>query len=326
MAIVESRVHVEQVVVVPRNGLANRLQAWASAAILAAEWDAPLKIMWEAEAAMPAEAADLFAPQVVERLFTGPDLISSLTGLEHSDLPRHLSRTGNSLVLAGHDLGEQAFMPEVVETLRASDAPLSLILIAGGKFHLPGAPDFIRQRGIFYRELAWSDSVNNRYTEGVRGRGPYAALHVRQTDRSQQAPSARMIREGLSRLRSLVTEHDLFIATDTDVALAHWTQECRRMGFRPWSLPDVERSRSRVDAVIAAAADWRLLAGATGLVYPAVSTFSGEASVASGHPQRGIALEAGPVLQRLRSATEFARAVLTYPIRRRHNGRGEGVA
>lgn len=316
MAIVEPRVRVEQIVVVPRNGLANRLQAWASAAILAAEWDVPLKVAWETESAMPAEAADLFSPTLVQRWFAEPDLVRSLTGSAHSDLPRYLSRAGSSLVLAGHDRGEQSFMPDVVEALRTSEAPLSLILIAGGKFHLPNTADFTRQRGIFYRELSWSDAVNSRFDEGVRGCGPYAALHVRQTDRSLQAPPARMIKDGLARLRALVPERDLFIAADTDAALSHWTTESARLGFRPWSLPDVDRSRTEVDAVIAAAADWRVLAGASGLVHPSVSTFSGEASVASGHPERGIPLEASDRLQRMRSGAELARAAVTFPARR----------
>ena len=316
MAIVEPDVRVDQVVIVPRNGLANRLQAWASAAILAAEWDVPLKVVWETEPAMPAEAADLFAPHVVRRWFSDPGLVTSLTGSAHSTLPRYLTRAGRALVLAGHDRGEQAFMPEVVDALGTVEESTALVLIAGGKFHLPGNQDFTRQRGLFYRELTWSDAVDTRFDSGVQGRGPYSGLHIRQTDRSLEAPTRRMIREGLRQLRDEVRERDLFIAADTDEALASWAERSTQLGFTPWSLSGVDRSRTQVEAVIAAAADWRVLSGATGLVHPAVSTFSGEAAVASGHPEHAIALEASSGIQRMRSLGALVRSALTFPARR----------
>lgn len=323
MAIVEPKACVERIVVVPRNGLANRLQAWASAAILAAEWDVPLKVVWETEPAMPAAAADLFAARMVERFFTDPDIVTSLAGAPHTELPRYLSTSGRAVVLAGHDRGEQTFMPQLVESLSRSRAPSTLVLIAGGKYHLPGALDFVRQRGIFYRNIAWSSAVDEQYDTGVGGHAPYAGLHVRQTDRSLQAPSARIIRQGLSQLASMVPERDLFIAADTDDALERWVEDSSHMGFRPWSLPDVDRSRDRVGAVVTAAADWRALSGAVGLVYSAVSTFSEEANVASGHPDHGIPLEASPRVQRRRAAVALTRSALTYPARRLRAVRSE---
>ena len=54
-----SMTSVPNVVVFPRNGYANRLQAWASAAIVL-EWGAPLKVCWEEEAVCPANASSLF--------------------------------------------------------------------------------------------------------------------------------------------------------------------------------------------------------------------------------------------------------------------------
>lgn len=41
--------HLDRIVVVPRNGYVNRLQGWASAAILAAQLDASLHVLWEPE-------------------------------------------------------------------------------------------------------------------------------------------------------------------------------------------------------------------------------------------------------------------------------------
>lgn len=315
MTIVEARVRVEQVVVVPRNGLANRLQAWASAAILAAEWDVPLKVVWETEPAMPATAADLFAARVVERFFTDPDLVTSLAGAPHAELPRYLSRSGQALVLAGHDRGEQVFMVELMKRVRASRTEVNVVIIAGGNFHVPESTDPEHRRGLFYRELTWSDTVMRRVLECHEAFDQYVALHIRQTDRSLEAPTSRAIRRALGELRQFLPERSLFIAADTAVGQERWAREALSLGFIPWSLPRITRQRSRVEGAIDAAADWVLLSRAQASVHAAASTFSVEAAIASGRPERSIPLAAKASTQRFRSAVKLAHSMVRYPQR-----------
>ena len=52
--------NISRVVVVPRNGYANRLQAWASASVIGYRSDARVQVLWESEATASASPLDLF--------------------------------------------------------------------------------------------------------------------------------------------------------------------------------------------------------------------------------------------------------------------------
>ena len=308
---------LEHVIVVPRNGYANRLQAWASSAILAAQVDVPVTVLWEPEPAAGAPAADLFAPTVIERSFLDTDAFLAITGARHQDLPRYLTvdEGAGLTILAGHDRGEQAFMAALSRLLCEGTVGHTLVIIAGGKFHLPDSGDFVRQRQVFYSRIEWSNALDEIVDTSLLGRPPFAALHIRQTDRSLEAPTRRSVRVGLQRLRAESSVRDLFIAADTGAARADWAEGAAELGFLPWSLPDPDLDRASVAGALAALADWRILAHSQAMVFPAASTFSGEAAVASGHLDRAIALTASPARQRLRSAGRLTQSALTYPSR-----------
>ena len=305
--------YVERVIVVPRNGLANRLQAWASAAALGTDIGAPVSCVWETETVVPATAEDLFTPSMS---FMQASELTALLGAEHASLPRYLTRRRDALVLAGHDCGEQMFMDELALVLARPSSPRHLVIIAGGSFHLPGSAEPIERRREFYRSLAWSTAVTDRVRSASRDAKPYVALHVRQTDRSLEAPTARAVRGGLELLLRRRPERSLFIAADTTAGRARWFQESAAMGFTPWSAPTPVLERTRVESTINAAVDWLLLASSSATVHPLASTFSVEATVASGHPENAIELTASPALQGWRTVTAWGKAAMTYPARR----------
>lgn len=309
---------LERVIVVPRNGYANRLQAWASSAILAAQLDVCLRVLWEPEEVAPAEADALFASSVITRQFIAEDDFRAIVGRPHALLPRHLSYDPDRgvIVLAGHDRGEQAFIPELQRMLDDDTRAHTLVIIAGGRFHLPGDEDFVRQRSLFYQGLQWSSVVEARVAQALDGRAAFAGLHIRETDRSLEAPTPRTIRAGLRRLRERQGDGPLFVAADTVRGRDRWTAEAAALGFDPWSMSDVDLDRTAVGAGVDAVADWRVLAHAEAIVYPAASTFSEEASVASGHHDRAIPLGASASRRHVRAWGMTAHDVLTYPRRR----------
>lgn len=308
---------LERVIVVPRNGYANRLQAWASAAILAAQLDVALRVLWEPEEVAPAEADTLFAPSVVARQFIDEGTFRTIVGRAHALLPRYLTLDPEHgvVVLAGHDRGEQAFIPELQRMLD-DDRASTLVIIAGGRFQLPSDEDFVRQRGLFYQRLAWSDVVKARVDQALAGRADFGGLHIRETDRSLEAPTPRTIRDGLRLLRDRQGAGSLFVAGDTVHGRDRWTAEAGALGFQPWSMTDVDFDRRAVGAGIDAVADWCVLAHAEAIVYPAASTFSEEASVASGHHDRAIPLSATAARQRARAWLALGHSATTYPVRR----------
>ncbi len=310
---------------VPRNGLGNRLQAWASSAILAAELDVPLKILWEPETPAPADAADLFDASLITRTFVDRPVVDDLLGGPHESLPRYLwvDDMRRVIVLAGHDRGEQVFMPALLEALEHPCRPHTLVIIAGGLFHLGSGTALVRQRGAFYRSLHWNPIVESMVRAQSASRMPYCALHIRQTDRSVEAPPAATIRAGLATLAERTSARSLFIAADTAEGRARWERESRALGFSPWTADATEFDRTLAQGTLSAAVDWLLLAQSVGIAYPAASTFSAEASVASGHLDSAVPMAATAGRQRARVAGGHLRAALTYPARHWGPSRGE---
>lgn len=206
-------------------------------------------------------------------------------------------------------------MGDIPAALADPSRPHTLVIIAGGLFHLPEAPDFIRQRSLFYRSVPWRADLLDRADREARNRAPYSALHIRQTDRSLEAPPPRVIRAALATLAQRVPERSLFVAADTAAGRAHWAQEAGALGFSPWSVGDTEFDRTALSGALSATVDWILLSLATALAYPAASTFSAEAAVASGSAGLSVPMQASARRQRARTWGMHARHAVTYPTR-----------
>ena len=310
--------HLERIIVVPRNGYANRLQAWASAAILGAELDVPVSVVWEPQPIAPATADVLFAPHRITMSFIDASDLASLLGHSHEDLPRYLHTDPERRIvsLAGHDRGEQSFMAQLGWVLADECEPHTLVIIAGGHFHLPGATTFERQRQLFYEHLEWSNPIAERVSLLLADREPYLAVHLRGTDRSRTAPTTRALRSALADLRSATGLDRLFVAADTPETRRHWFDIAINDGFHPWSSEGEQFDRTVAAAGLDAIVDWVLLGHARALAYSAESSFAHEAAVASGNLADSIALSASPSLQRLRGARDDLTALAGYPMRR----------
>lgn len=307
---------VERVVVIPRNGYINRIQAWASASLLAENLGSQFGVLWEPESIAPAEAGDLFETSAEDSPFISREEVDELIGGSHEDLPRYISssRGGQLLTLAGHDRGEQAFMAEVQQRLDGSVN--TLVIIAGGKFHLPEQLDAVSRRSEFYAHLAWSSLIASTSKELADQHPEYLGLHLRGTDRSIGAPTPGSIRQALTALKDRSAVRELFVAADSQDARTAWHAQARGLGFEPWAQPDVSLSRSKVAGGVSAMIDWILLGHSQALVFPAASSFGEEAAVATGNFERSIGVRASAIRQSARRARGFSRSVLTFPQRR----------
>lgn len=312
---------LERIILVPRNGLGNRLQAWSSAALIAQDWAIPLDVMWEPEVAAPTPASDLFAgaPDItgLDNAFLDRDSLDRILGADHETLPRYVypNPGRNFVTLAGHDRGEQAFIDELLGCLHRDSRLKTLVIIAGGLFTLnpQDRSAFQHRRQDFYRAIPWHPSIQERVGES-QPIGDYSALHIRQTDRSNQAPTHRVIERTLRTVIHSGGASSLFIAADTSDGRNTWTRYSNALGFDPWSIAKMDFSRSAPTGGMSAAVDWITLSRSSLLAYPGASTFSAEACVANGG--NGIAMYASALTQRARSAQEGFGSILTYPKRR----------
>lgn len=309
---------LERIIVVPRNGYANRLQAWASSAILAAQLDVPLAVMWEPEAVAAAQPGDLFSASLIRRTFMPRTELDNYLGQPHEGLDRYLwvDPSRRLIVLAGHDKGEQVFMEALPAAMGDASAPSTLLVIAGGKFTLFPDEDFVQQRRIFYSRMAWSEAIDSGYAQARAEHSSYLGAHIRGTDRSLEAPTRKTLNRGLEQLALQSSERSLFIAADSASAGANWCERSKAMGFQPWVRSNLQHDRSMAAAGVDALIDWRLLAAAEAIVFTQASSFGEEAAVATGHFGNCIPLAAGPGIQRLRAARDTGHSAVTYPARR----------
>jgi hypothetical protein len=304
-----------QIIVVPRNGYANRLQTWGSAHALGEHWGVPVALCWEPEAVAPATGDDLFDSSALPDVMA-PEELRALLGGAHTSLPRYLTviPEKNLIVLAGHDRGEQVFMPELQAVVAASAPGTRLLIIAGGHFGIGSEAELRQQRRVFYRSIPWSGDIESRTQILLQDRAPFIGLHVRQTDRSREAPTPKQITAGVQEMHRRTGLRDVFVATDTLDSRQVWERQLHNMGLQPWVAQTRSYERSSTAAGIEAMVEWRILGSASGLIFSAASSFGAEAAVAAGDiPASPLQASAGR--QRIRDVGALAQSALSYPKR-----------
>lgn len=305
--------------IVPRNGYVNRLQAIVSAQTLAHSLGATLGIGWERQPAAPVDVGAVLDPRAVKAEFL--DVARSLTGARQAaEVPVGITRGSDGVVfLAGGMAGEQVLMPALRRELE--EGINELVIVAGGKFWLPGdqhlttqqADEFRSVRRELYSDLRLNAEIEDQASKVVSQLPQrFLGLHLRYSDRNQQAPSKNSIREALNAVRDDV-EGNVYIAGDDLSRVAEWRRWLGQHGWNTWanetSQADVESRKA--DALV----DWRILGAAHRLVYFAESSFGEEAAVASGHFDDSRGLECNRVRSiAVRSASHF-RNLVTYPSR-----------
>ena len=316
---------VERLLVYPRSGYTNRLQAIASSAILARQLGARFQICWELEEVVPGGAQETFTDAFCDEFVLDADQVRSDYGFRREELPRYLNvdPARRLVVLAGHDRGEQVFMSELSAALTEPCNPTTLVIIAGGQFFMPaaGVPDrewleeFRNLRCSYYRELPLNSTIEGSVSNSLAGREPFLGLHLRYSDRAHQAPLEAEIRRALIKIRDASGLASVFIASDTAKARTKWVTECKSLGLQPWFIEQDVWDRSKTGSGYAALVDWRVLGHSQRLVYFSESTFAVEAAVAASAYDRSIALAPNLRQGAAVKSRELIRAAVTYPKR-----------
>jgi len=290
---------VKRVIVVPRNGYLNRLQAMASASILAEQLGAEFSVCWLPQIAAPAPQEVVFASES-ELRFTTESELEQILGFSLESFPRYVNThavpgIGKVVTLAGHDLGEQPLMSDFAKALRAGDFD-SVVIVAGGRFSMnPGGQsvtwdsvDFRNERSTWYRSLALAPEIDSVWPE-LAGE-PFVGLHLRYSDRSHQTPSRAEIKRAVLNLCRTSGVDRVFVASDSRREREHWCQIVSSLGLFPWVAETDSVPNGEFMGDVLALIDWRILAKAQTTVYFAESSFGYEAAVASGNFNQSVAL------------------------------------
>jgi len=301
------------VVIVPRSGYTNRLQAIASASLLARAYDAEFHVCWESQPVAPATPITIFGSGFVERTFMSPERFRESFGFQPSSVPPYLSVNPGLISLAGLDQGEQAFMPELEAALADLDQLTTVIISAGGNYSVDSPVVARDQRGQWYRECEFAEPIMLASQSLIETKSPYIGLHLRYTDRAHETPLTRDVLAATIKQVEITELTSVFIASDTVQHRDKWVAILSKEGLHPWTAQISTRDRSLQSAGTEAMIDWRILGNAQTSVYFAASSFGQEAAVMAGSPYASIALPGHP-LQRLRArASDVVSAAIHYP-------------
>lgn len=313
------------VVIRPLSGYVNRLQAVASAQLLAIDIGADLWVHWTPSIIAPVPMDSVLNTDFCAAHARSSRDIDDAFGLDIGELAPYLNLDPKRgvITVAGLDLGEQTFMPKMREAWETGDFQ-AIVVSAGGKFTLNGgatltptqASEFRLRRYHVYRDLPLCGEIESIADEVLRNRDPFIALHLRYADRTLESPWRSHIGPALRDVRARTGLNQLFIATDTPKAQQDWVMRAREMNFRPWSASTLEFPRSDPRSAWEALVDWRLLSRSRAMVYFAASSFAEEAAVASGNYDVGIGLQASRMRRVWMRARQLTHALATYP--RRH--------
>lgn len=267
------------------SGYVNRLQAMASATLLAEDLSADVHHCWVPFDLVPGGPRDIFAPSWVEERFISREEAATLVGRDLDEIPRYtgILPGGDVAFLRGHDKGEQALLPTLINLLTVEPPVNTLAVVAGGSFGLDPLRSTLHRKRGFYQSIRWHPDIHDRWSSIREAHPePFAALHLRYTDRILQAPSDRDITAALERLRDVSPVRSLFIASDTPEAATRWSESAATMGFTPWTVDHPVMDRRDPRSAHGAIIDWILLGEAERLVYFGSSSFAVEAACAAG--------------------------------------------
>lgn len=317
---------VNRVIVFPRSGYINRLQATASAALLAEDLGADFLVCWEPQSVAASPADSVFSSSFCSTYVRSAQEITTQFGLEFDSLQLYLSHDPDkrSIHLAGHDLGEQHFMEQLRNDVLTAQAGTTLTITAGGNYFLPESGSSLNQqirdsrirRGDWYRSLSLHPDIEVPARDVIDSHPAYLALHLRYTDRSLTAPTDRQIETGLVRLTQATGVSSLFVASDVPARRDKWIARSTAMGFSPWTIQHEPIERSDPRSAHPALIDWRVLGSAQAVVYFAQSSFAQEAVVAAGTHATSIGLAASTSRVRLRGVRQVISAAAAWPIRK----------
>ena len=326
---------VAHVIIIPLSGLVNRLQAMASATILARQTGARLSVCWQRQRAADIDAPDVFDADYCDAHLMTAEQLRAETGIDADNVPAGLAHHDGIVTLAGHTRGEQVYMSELASIINGLTTPTTLVIRAGGKYILPGTgridasstrdrrqsgpsddlSTFRELRREWYQRIPLKADILATAEATATNRQPTMGLHLRYTDRSHQAPRDAQIERAIRVLAERTGLTTMLIASDTPARRDRWGQRLNALGISPWHAEHVAMDRTSVAGAHGALIDFLLLARTAGMVYFAESSFGEEAAVASGAFDVSIGLPTSRAVTATAAVRQLATSAVTYPKR-----------
>ena len=299
---------VTRVVIRPLSGYINRIQAVASAYLLAQDLDSELAVSWVPEQVSPALPQEIFAQDFMKELSFGAEFGAVAPYLNFDPGRKIIS-------LAGLDKGEQFFMGELIELIKSITGEVEIHISAGGKYSLDSVGFDQRRKDFYQHTLRFVNQIEDAALSTAKRNEPYIALHLRYSDRSHQAPTRNQIERTMSTVSASTHVNSLFIASDSLAEREYWYTRSKKIGLIPWTFTDQSLDRSSASSAVGALIDWRLLGASRGVVYFAESSFGEESAIAC-NSDHSFGLGTNLLRSRIVSVQRWVRDLITFPQRR----------
>ena len=304
---------ISSVIIVPRNGYVNRLQAVASAAILAEDLGADFQMCWESQEVAPAPPEMIFGPAFLDQVALSPHEFQVQVGIDYLDVPKFLNEDPRNIFLAGYEFGEQHFMQDLRRRIDQLHETKDLVISAGGHFSIDPTAEATNERGNWYRQLSFATEIATVAKRLIDQHVPYLGLHLRYTDRSHQTPLDRDIKAAILSQVDKTGINSVFIASDTAQRRDKWLEVLSSLELHPWYAESIAINRSHELAGVSAMVDWVVLGHARSSVYFAASSFGHEAAVMAKTVGISSPLSAHGLTRAQSRGKEIWKSLMNYP-------------
>jgi len=269
------------ILVIPVNGIGNRLRAISSGLFLANKLRRDLHVLWEPVDLLPGKWDELFDNSSQVSFISRED--AKLKGfLPAYDVPLYLGEDRSFVTLRGYDRGESPFAREFYLRLRRHDEKQAVIM-AGNSFHPHAktperALSLLREsRRALQVKLCLSETVWQRVAE-ISPTESYLGLHLRGTDRAHDASPTQELLDAATKLAAKFQLSSIFMSSEDDDLLSHAKKALKERSLKTFYNLE-KRPMDTTGGTLDAFSDFLALRGAKAFVGNSRSTFSTEASV-----------------------------------------------
>tara|TARA_Y100000741_G_scaffold99686_1_gene74012 strand:+ start:851 stop:1765 length:915 start_codon:yes stop_codon:yes gene_type:complete len=284
-------------IIIPLNGLLNRIRAIVSAKLLADKFRTKLIILWFQENSCKCNYEDIFIDN--SHLWKGiisSDIDSFIednklplkvrTYLTQNDTwktelttPEFLTENNNFCTLRGYVKGEQYFMNDFIKS-----KCMTKIIVAGGRFHDPlmGEIEFANKKSDIYKEIKFNDIIiRNTPTISKNTLG----IHLRFILWPGTLPNINQVLSAIEKIIKKTQVHQIIIVSD-DLEKKHALQQ-----FLTLKYPNIQIIESLIKTscrvsklgLQLAMSDWLTLCKCENLIFCEGSSFGYEAFIYNYH-------------------------------------------
>lgn len=274
----------EYMIVIPVNGLMNRVRTIISSLIVSRLMGKKLKIWWIPE------------PHYINcsyhDIFDDTLMWSVENKLSFPQLPRYLNEdiTNDICTLRGLDKGEQMFIDDFIKSGASTK-----IIMAGGDFHPSNISksEFIKMKKNIYDQLPWNNMVINISkwinVMNISDDMPQLGIHLRYGDRECYAPNK--YEDEICNMIQTKNIHHIYVASDNPMKTNELCKILRKTfgdKLQLSTLSNEHTQRTTVRGMQRAAAEWLVLSKCKMIVFFTGSSFGYEACIAANAKAREI--------------------------------------